>query len=362
MEMNEWLYLSIVPGIGLKKQKAILDYCGNEKRILTLEEKELDAIPLLNQKDKEMLLLYRRNSKFYNNAIEKMKQYGVSFIGKGEKGFPQKLLLCPDPPVGLFYRGRLPRQEQKTIAIVGARACSRYGEHYAKKISEALVDSGAQVISGLARGIDGYATEAAVERKGRAFAVLAGGVEMIYPPEHYNLYHKTIAYGGAISEYPVGIKPAKGMFPRRNRIISGLADAVIIIEAREKSGSFITADYALEQGRDIYVLPGRVDDPLSAGCNRYIREGAGIITSIKELLLDLGLKGIETGAPDKKEKIILEKQESLVYAFLSLVPKGLDEIIAESGMDVKSVIDTLFKLVEMGLAEECYKNQFVRRR
>ncbi len=359
MEIDELLWLSLIPGIGNKKclelKSATFKY-----GIMNATEKELERCLKLTKKDRENILLYSRNKDSYFKTVMEMEQRGIRFISQNSLEYPGELMRCIEPPLGLFVKGKLPQERRKTVAIVGSRNCSPYGKRYAREIAMELAQNGVQIVSGMARGIDGLAQEAVLSCGGMTFAVLAGGADVIYPPEHKYLYQRIVGSGGVISEYPPGTEPQKGMFPRRNRIISGLSEAVIIIEAREQSGSFITADYALDQGKDIYVLPGRIDDPLSAGCNKYIKQGAQIISSIEELVDELGLKNSTKSKSEKVDKLSLEKEEALVYSCLRLTPKRVDEIINETKLDLFKVIEIISKLEELGMIEECYKNQFVR--
>ena len=218
---------------------------------------------------------------------EKMTERGIAFISVGEPGYPRKLENIPDPPYAIYYVGKLPRDDGKTIAVIGARNCSEYGKAMARQFAEILAGAGVQIISGMARGIDGIGQQAALDAGGYSLGVLGCGVDICYPPENRQLYERLIAEGGICSEYPPGIGPRAALFPPRNRIISGLCDGVLVIEAKERSGTLITVDMALEQGREVYALPGRTTDPLSMGCNRLIRQGAELVVSPQEMLREL---------------------------------------------------------------------------
>ena len=208
----------------------------------------------------------------------------IGFVSFDDPEYPSKLKNIPDPPFGLYYLGRLPDELMPSLAVVGARMTTPYGRETARSYVQLLAEQGIQIISGMARGIDGIAGRAALESDGSTFAVLGGGVDICYPKENEDLYNQLIQYGGVISEYPPGMMPQARMFPARNRIISGLADALFVVEAREKSGTQITVSCALDQGRDIFALPGRVSDAASAGCNRMIRDGAMIASDPEDIL------------------------------------------------------------------------------
>ena len=220
-------------------------------------------------------------------AYEELMAKGIFFYPEYHPLYPEKLRAIPSRPFGLFVKGRLPAPEKRSLAIVGARDCSEYGRYVAGYFAKKLAQSGVSVISGLARGIDGIAQRAAIEAGGESFGVLGCGVDICYPKSNEGLYRMCEECGGIVSSYVPGTPPAPGLFPPRNRIISGLSDGILIIEAREKSGTIITADLALEQGKDVFVIPGRVTDRLSDGCNSLIRQGASLIQSPEQLLEEL---------------------------------------------------------------------------
>ena len=212
-------------------------------------------------------------------------------ISKYSSKFPERLKNIPGCPEELHVIGDLP-DEGISVAIVGARKCSVYGRSCAYEMGKLLASNGVQVISGMALGVDCYAQEGAVDAGGRSFAVLGCGADICYPATNTTLYNRLSVQGGIISEFPDGTRPFAPNFPKRNRIISGLADYLIVVEAREKSGSLITVDYALEQGRSVYAFPGRYGDELSKGCNRLIAQGAGIIYSPEAFLEEIGIKKV----------------------------------------------------------------------
>ena len=252
-------------------------------------------------------------------------------------------------------------------AVIGARRCTPYGEKYAVEFARALAEMGVEIISGMARGIDGMGHRGALLGGGKTYAVLGCGVDVCYPKEHIGLYTDILEQGGGIlSEQPPGTPPLAHHFPARNRIISGLSDAVLVMEAGRKSGSLITVDMALEQGRDVYALPGPVNSSLSDGCNRLIRQGAGILLSPEDLAEEWGLDGNALRpagtAPGKKagkNEKELETEEKLVYSCLGLYPKGVDQVAAETKLDIKSVMELLVTLELEGYIREISKNQYI---
>ena len=204
-----------------------------------------------------------------------------------DREYPRRLLEIPQAPKQLYVKGRLPEEGMPSVAIIGARDCSYYGQEVAKRLGRLFGENGIQVISGMARGIDGIGQQAALQAGGSSFAVLGCGADICYPRQNQDLYDRLCKQGGVISEYEWGTPPRAGNFPPRNRIVSGLADAVIVVEARKKSGTLITVDMALEQGKEVYAVPGRLVDDLSSGCNYLIKNGAGILLDMEEFMEEL---------------------------------------------------------------------------
>ena len=297
----------------------------------------------------------------------KLEDRGIQFITVGEDGYPGKLAAIPDAPCAIYYAGRLPDNARKTIAVIGARNCSEYGKAMARQFGEALAGAGVQVVSGMARGIDGIGQQAALDAGGYSLGVLGCGVDICYPPDNKMLYERLIEQGGVCSEYPPGIEPRAMLFPPRNRIISGMCDGVLVVEAKERRGTLITVDMALEQGREVYALPGRVTDALSRGCNRLIRQGAEIIVSPQELLQELGLDG---GIPEPRgqQKLPIPKGvQGQLYGLLDYQPVPL-EILQEKYADeykkpitISELCYGLLQLCADGFADQVSGNYYVRR-
>lgn len=288
-----------------------------------------------------------------------LRQKGIRFVSREHPDFPGRLLDIPDSPGGLFVKGRLPG-EGAAVALVGARDCSAYGRNTALWFGRELAASGVQIISGMARGIDGQGQRGALQGGGETFAVLGSGVDVCYPVQNRELYLRLEKEGGLLSESPPGTPPLKHLFPLRNRLISGLSDAVLVIEAREKSGSLITADFALEQGKDVYAVPGRLQEALSGGCHNLIRQGAGLAVSPKQLLEDLQLFPENRSLKKEKSKMALESSENLVYSCLSLQAVNLDAVCSETQLPPQEVSGILTRLVLKGYVREIYKNYYTR--
>lgn len=279
---------------------------------------------------------------------------GIRMVERGERDYPARLLEIPDPPERLYVLGKLPEEKVPSVAIIGARECSEYGNYVAARLGECMGRNGIQVVSGMARGIDGIGQTAALDAGGSSFAVLGSGVDVCYPARNRRLYERLWERGGVLSEYPPGTPALSRNFPPRNRIVSGLADAVVVVEAREKSGTLITVDMALEQGKEVYAVPGRVTDALSSGCNRLVKLGAAVLLDPEELAEELrGIcgrrapaarervqrlepgrsgkkhKGFETAMEEGNRQLLAENPLlAEIFRQLELTPKSVDHIRA----------------------------------
>ncbi len=305
-------------------------------------------------------------------------------IERSDPRYPLRLRDYDRMPDKLYVIGKLPGDEP-TVAIVGARNCSFYGRRQAKLFGEKLAEKGITIISGMARGIDACAQEGALSAGGKSFGVLGCGVDVCYPAENRWLYEALAGQGGIISEFEPGSVPLSWHFPIRNRIISGLADIVLVIEARCRSGSLITVEYALEQGKSVFALPGRAGDPLSDGCNRLIAEGAGIACSPDSILEEMDHLRLRQGKspvrdenkikkekrnrrasgssngglPDETEQGLTPKALGMLEA-LSDDPVSLDELMLKTGMDSSSAVEAIAELVFEGKVREPYPHWYIK--
>lgn len=306
-----------------------------------------------------------------DELMERLNSYekrGIQFYGCEEEEYPRLLREIYDAPCGLYVRGQLPK-EKRCIAVVGARACTERGKVLTERLAEDLALSGIGVISGMAMGVDGAAHRGALlawkndgkgmrTPPGGTYAVLGNGVDICYPRSNRYLFDQLAEMGGLISEYPPGTPSLPAYFPQRNRIISGIADGILVIEARRRSGSLITAELGLEQGRNIYAIPGRPDDVLSEGCNYLIQTGAKLTLNVTDILSDFDFEQRVFMDSGKLPKILLETTEKIVYACLRLEPKHVNQIQRECGLEWNQVLSILLKLELKGYAEQtsmdCY--------
>ena len=293
--------------------------------------------------------------------MEEKPEEKILRISSKSAEYPEKLNNYPKMPEILFVKGRLPDRKKPSIAIVGARACSTYGRIQAFRYAKVLSSAGVQIISGMAYGIDAEAHKGALEGGTATYAVLAGGVDICYPAGNKALYERILREGGGIiSEQPPGMRARNYFFPARNRIISGLADMVLIVEAREKSGSLITAQWALDQGKTVYAIPGPVNEELSIGCHKLIYDGAGIAYSPEILLRELGMNYENKVKSDSKNDLGLASDLKLVYSCLDLRPKSMDFLIQKTGLPPEKIGSLMLELTLSGLALEVGRHYYVK--
>lgn len=345
---KEYLYwLSRIPSIGAVTIKRLWDRYHSFENIYNIEEKELRKEKLLSGRIGEGFDQWKSRVGEVLEDYHGMEEKGIRYITFLEEEYPQRLRPLYGGPVGLYIKGRFPDDLRPSAAIVGARGCSHYGKETAKYLASSLARAGVQVVSGMALGIDGAGHRGALDAGGDTYAVLGCGVDICYPQSHFSMYMEIPDKGGLISEYKPGDSPAARNFPMRNRIISGLSDAVIVVEAREKSGSLITADCGLDQGKEIFAVPGRITDHLSVGCNELLRQGAGMVTSPEDILDFFQIqmeKSLRLDEKNEKNENGLAKNEKMVYSCLDLQPKFIDRVVEESGLSLGECLTLLLEL------------------
>jgi DNA processing protein len=291
---------------------------------------------------------FRAFARSFDEAGERARLAAAAlrYLGRSEVGFPPLLAAIHDPPPGLYVRGSAPLEllARPAVAVVGARSCSSYGRHVARLLGRELGTAGLVVVSGLARGVDGEAHRGALESGGPTIAVLGCGIDRDYPAAHAELAARLSAAGGLIvSEYAPGVEPAPWRFPARNRIIAGLCAATVVVEARERSGALITADFALEEGREVFVVPGEITSSLSAGSNALLRLGATPLLSAADVLSALGIEPAVSAAPrvsDAAARVLVQ---------VAAAPAGADELARSTGLDAASLAAALCELELSGL-------------
>lgn len=342
-----------------EKKKRLRAFAGSGREIFYMKEKELFHAGFLTEKELDVLKKARKETTLSDN-YQKMEKSGIRFLLYYHKDYPEKLRKVKDCPYALYVKGTLPDERKKAAAIVGARRCTPYGESMALEYGYELSRAGMEIVSGMAKGIDGAGQRGALNAGGSTYAVLGCGADICYPREHIGLYMDIQNSGGILSEQCPGEPPLPFYFPRRNRIISALSDIILVMEAKEKSGSLITADLALEQGKDVYALPGPATSPLSFGCHRLISQGAGILLSPGELLKELNIQIIKLREINNKDKKELETLENMVYSCLDLFPKSVEKLVSETGILPGKLLEILTTLTIEGMIKEVSKNYYVK--
>ena len=314
-----WYWFVNIEGIGIAVCWKLLDYFSDVFAIWEADSKELKELLTPGQ-----IRSLDKSKMFFDPdaSIRRLMESEIRFIHWDMEEYPEKLRHIFQPPLGLYVRGKLPDPDRPSLAMVGSRRATNYGKILARDIACQLAGAGVQIISGLASGIDAESHRGALLGGGYTLGVLGGGIDTIYPKGNFNLYYEMYACGGVVSEYNIGIPNISGLFPMRNRIISGLSDAVLVVEAGKKSGSLITADQGLEQGREIFALPGRVTDSMSSGCNDLIAQGAIPVTGPQVLLDYFHIKREERLREENRTSVDKKKEAAKGKAIKKEAGKG----------------------------------------
>lgn len=345
-----WLFN--IPWVGNTTVDRLL--CSGRTCMEVYEMGEAELKKILKPKQVKAVL-ESRNVWDFDAERKKLEEKGIRFISRIDPGFPEKLKNIPNPPFAIYVKGELPGEDRPSVAIIGARLCSDYGRYMARQLGRGLALAGVGVISGMARGVDGISQKAALAAGGKSYAVVGCGADICYPDENRDIYEALSENGGIISEYPPGTMPKANFFPMRNRLISALADIVVVVEARLHSGTQITVDTALEQGREVLAVPGRVTDRLSDGCNHLICQGAGAVLDVNDVIeriADWNYKregsgiGKEDGMNSTGSMTFVEKE---IMEILDVIPVSFSYIadkLSVAGMDI-SVPELLKILFDM---------------
>jgi DNA processing protein len=343
-EVRSLLTLHLVPGLGPRLTAALLERFGSASAILQAPAEELAEVPHIGDKLARQL---RESMATVDVAaeLERMERFHVRVLPRGGEGYPAPLTNIADPPPLLYSRGRWEERDANAVTIVGSRQCTSYGRRVAERLAAGLVQRGFTVISGLARGIDGSAHRGALDAGGRTVAVLAGGLSKIYPSEHVELAEQVQESGALLSEAPMGMQPLANMFPMRNRIMSGLARGVVIVEAAEQSGSLITARHAAEQGRAVFAVPGPVDSLSSGGTNALIRDGATLVRTADDIVEELDGVAAVAAPPTKAEPPPgLDEKQKRIWDCLAGQPRHVDELAQQLTLSVPELMASLLTL------------------
>ena len=353
-----WIGLSRIEGVGRVTFRKLAARFGSPEQVLAASSDELASVNGVSEKMARSIASASWRD-FAEQELEKARQAGVTIITADSPDYPEPLRNTPDPPLFLYVKGTLGQRD--SIAVVGTRKPTTYGMNVAKRISIELAEAGLTIVSGLARGIDTQAHRGALTAKGRTIAVLGSGIDVPYPPENRELMREITEAGAVVSENPFGTQPEAGYFPARNRIISGLSRGTVIVEATVDSGSLITAQYALEQNRKLFAIPGNIASPNSRGTHSLIRQGALLIEGGSDVLRELGMAGSCRERKQVRGSLpVLDTDEHAVLRCIQDDPKHIDRIMKESGLAAGKLSAVLITLELKGLVRQIPGKQYVR--
>jgi DNA processing protein len=360
------ILLNLVSEVGSTRLRRLLDAFGDLERVFAASLQELQQVEGITPLIAQRIRAGCRDEQRLARELTLAQRHGVTIVTLEEADYPKPLRTIADPPLALYVRGVFASRDQVAVSIVGARRASIYGAQCAERLGCDLALRGVTVVSGLARGIDGAAHRGALRASGRTLAVLGSGLARIYPPEHEPLAEQVAQHGALISEYPMEMAPLPHNFPRRNRLISGLSLGGVVGEAAQRSGALITVDCALEQGREVFAVPGPMTSVTSQGTHQLLKQGARLVTSVDDILeeLRLTLQPIQerpsTGTVDVEVR--LPETEQRVFVCMSeSQPSHIDAIAAQSGLSMPEVSSALVQLELKRRVQQLPGKQFVRR-
>jgi len=356
--------LSLVPGVGPRTRKALLECLGSAEAVFETAPNILRQVPGVGPKLVRAISDARTNIDVAAE-LQLCSDNDISLVLDTDERYPKLLGQIHDPPGILYVQGEIRPSDALAMAIVGTRHATQYGLQQADRLAEGLARAGLTIVSGLARGIDAAAHRAALRVGGRTLAVLGSGLLNVYPSEHYDLSRQVIENGALLSEAAPHSPPLSGAFPQRNRIVTGLCLGVIVVEAALRSGALISAEHAMEQGREVFAVPGRVDSRTAHGCHRLLREGAKLVENVDDVLEELGPLFASASREDGREvrhpaELQLNDQEQAVLDAIHLEPTSIDEVAAASGLMIHRVLSTISVLEMRHLVRRVSGNQ-VRR-
>ena len=366
-QLESLIGLNLTCDIGSIRLKKLLDYFDKPADILKAPLEKLTAVAGIGANIAAGIGAIQE--KDIEKEINLARKQNIEIVTIGEPNYPENLKYIPDPPIVLYIKGKILREDRISLAVVGSRRASLYGLNLAEKFSAELAERAFTIVSGMARGIDTYAHRGALKAGGRTIAVMGSGFNHIYPAENKKLMWEISDNGAVISEFPMEMKPLKQNFPRRNRIISGLALGVLVTEAARNSGALITADFALEQGREVFALPGKIDSHGSVGTHNLIKQGAKLVSGIDDILEELNLdfmlpKEFREERENSNLKIIsksmLSEEEESLYNLISHQAISWDEIIEKTGLGFSNMADIMLRLQLKKLIRQLPGKQFIR--
>lgn len=355
-ERKYWVGFHRVPYVGPARIRRLVDHFGSLQGAWIADPRDLRLV--LDERCVESLLKTRASLSL-DAEMERIERLEISVITLEDADYPRLLAQIPAPPPVLYLKGSLTAGDATAVAIVGTRRASAYGREVTARLAAELAESGVTVVSGLARGIDGFAHQGALRAGGRTLAVLGSGVNVIYPAEHRNLAAQIVEHGALISDYPPDRKPDAPNFPARNRIIAGLSLGTVVVEAPARSGALITCDFAADQGREVFVVPGSVLANTSVGCNRLLRDGARPVTCASDVLEDLNL-GQRREQTAVQQALPITESERRLLALVTGEPQHIDEIVAAANLPIAEGAALLTMMELKGLVRNVGAQHYLR--
>ena len=360
------ILLNLIPEVGSTRLRRLLDAFGDLERVWAASPEALQHVEGIGPGLAQRLVEGRRDTARLEQELTTARRHGVTVLTLDDPDYPERLRTIPDPPLALYVNGTLSPQDDIAVAVVGSRHASLYGTQCAERLGYALALRGVSVVSGLARGIDAAAHRGALKAPGRTIAVLGSGLAQLYPSEHADLAAQVAARGAVISEYPMETLPLPHNFPRRNRIISGLSLGVVVVEASARSGALITADCALEQGREVFAVPGPMTSVTSQGTHGLLKQCARLVTSVDDILEELRLReepraaSIEARGAAVAAPAVAGCEERILSCVSEREPRDIDVIAAESGLPMPEVSSFLLQLELKRRIRQLPGKQFIR--
>jgi DNA processing protein len=351
-----WVGFDRVPYVGPTRIARLIAHFGDLERAWSAPAQQLRAV--LDERCVESLLATRAALSL-DDELARIERLGISVITRDDPDYPYRLAQIPAPPPVLYLKGELLPEDEVAVAVVGTRRLTSYGREVAARLAGELAEAGVTIVSGLARGIDAVAHQGALRAGGRTIAVLGSGPNVVYPPEHRHLAGQIVEHGVLLADYPPDTKPDAPNFPARNRIISGLSLGVVVVEAPERSGALITCDFAADQGREVFVVPGNVLSAASAGCNRLLRDGARPITCADDVLEDLNL-GRRKEQVAAQQALPIAEEERKLLALLGADPQHVDEVAAAAALPIAQASALLLTMELKGLVRNAGAQHYAR--
>jgi DNA processing protein len=357
-DIFHWVALTLAPGVGSVLFKRLIEHFGSPEAVFKAKPRDLERIEGIGSKVIVSLQKFDWGGKA-EKELRAAEKAGARIVILKDEEYPENLRFIYDPPPLLYVLGSLEPRDQWAIAVVGSRYPTTYGKSAAERIAMRLGRQGMTIVSGLARGVDSWAHRGALGGGGRTIGVLGCGIDIVYPPENQDLYDQVAAQGAVLSEFPMGTPPDSDHFPIRNRIISGLSKGVVVVEATLRSGSLITARLALEQGREVFALPGNIDSSRSAGANQLIQQGAKLVTQAEDILEEFyPAASLKISTPSAELR--LSEEEKKVFGCLTSEAMHIDQVITRSALASSKVASILLSLELAGHIKQLPGMRFVK--